>query len=270
MDKHHPKKWERKKRIDHTPIRGTLAHNKIEDWLVENLGLPKRQRETFSKKELKIILKDLRKPLLDRVIQPQVKRAFTNFLKYWKQTRELYDIKPLYVEQKVYSQFAVGEVLGDKKIYPYAGTVDLLATIKVNGERQIAWIDWKSGAYYREEDYPLQLSAYRRATLEMVRLKKIHLPKLPLYPFNICVLLGGSQVEEHKSKQNFEGWVNRYIKYQKPKKECDGKNCVFCQDIIRCPFISNTRKSKIFKRLGYIPKNPHIILQREKNIIGNI
>lgn len=235
--------------------------------MVENYDLPKRKREPFNKEVLQVIKKDIQKPYMERSIQPQAIRAFKNFRKYWKYAKENYNIKPLYSEVKVYSTHAIGKELGKNSlIEPYAGTVDLLAIIEENETKYVAFIDWKSGKYYDEEKYPLQLSAYREAVLEMNELGKLPLPDLPFYPYNICVLLGDIKPEIHKTKPNFAGWVKKWLNYKKPSKTCDKKSCYFCGDIIRCDLISNAKKSKIFKRLGYLPKNPHIIMMREKEI----
>lgn len=266
LDQHHPKKWERKKRIDYSAIRGTLVHNAIENWICKKYHIPRRDRKPMKKEELRIIREDLEKPFSERKIYPEVKRCFVNFLKYWDWAKKTYDIQPLYVEQKVYSFKALKRVLGLKYYAPYAGTMDLLPSIKIKGKRYLATLDWKSSKMYDNENFPLQTSAYREATLEMIKVGKIRLPDLPFWKKNICVILGGTNAMEYQSDHNFKGWAEKWKNHKNPKKQCDKKSCYFCGDIIRCDLISSIKKAKILSRPGYLPKNHLKIFMKDVKV----
>lgn len=248
LDKNHPKRWQREKRIDFTTVRGTLFHNKIEDYFNKTENMPVRERKSMDRKILEIIKQDLDKPPTKRILEHQVNRCFVNFLKYWTFRKKEYNIRPLYIETRLYCE-------------KYAGTCDLIAVITVNNKDYIALFDWKSAEEFQTK-YQFQLSAYQHLAEIMVKSNNFVLPKLPFYYKHFIVLCGGLQPAEYIVEHNISGFFDYYNRYLNPiKDKCSeyGRSCYYCQDIIRCEIISSYKKGEIYKRAGYLPENPHLL-----------
>lgn len=241
LDKNHPKKHNRSRRIDHSSVRGTSVHNKIEDYICLRENIPQRTRKERDPFELQIIMEDMQKPYHEQILAPVIKRCFVNFLKYWTLLKRRYMTEILMVEVRVFSEK-----------YLVGGTVDILMKIFVNGLWYLAVLDWKSGRFFTPT-YGYQSSAYREFISEMKERGDIMLPELEWYPKNFIVLLGDSQPIEHQLPHDFEGYLTYLKRYRNPKKQCTSKSCVYCPDIQRCPFISEKLREKYSRRLGYFP-----------------
>lgn len=128
----------------------------------------------------------------------------------WEDWRKSVDLKPLFIEQVVYSER-----------HGYAGTLDLIA--EVSGK--LAVIDWKTGKSIYEEAH-LQNAAYRQAVREMghgdpVQGLIVRLPKVDTDPeFEV--------VEALDEKESFEAFLNflrGWTWAQKRQQEWEQKRC---------------------------------------------
>ena len=89
----------------------------------------------------------------------------------WTEWRDKVELKPLYVEQKIYSEK-----------HGYAGTLDLIAEV----EGKVTLVDYKTSKAIYPESF-LQISAYSKAVEEMIGLKTeqgmiVRLPKRGVDP----------------------------------------------------------------------------------------
>ena len=87
--------------------------------------------------------------------RPQVKdEAEWGFMAYEDKAKEL-ELEPMHVEHVVFS-----------RKHKYAGTLDLIARIKIDNKRRVAVTDFKSGKAIYDET-KMQLAAYFNAVIEM-------------------------------------------------------------------------------------------------------
>jgi len=107
--------------------------------------------ETHARIEWTIRKQLTSKPGPEPVISEKALWAFM----VWEDWAKEHKFKPLLIEQMLYS-----------KAHGYAGTMDLLAEMEIDGEKVLALVDWKTGkAIYNEA--LLQNAAYVHALLEM-------------------------------------------------------------------------------------------------------
>lgn len=130
-----------------------------------------------------IIERNLRRSLGQKVgPEPRISdKALWAYMSYgdWHQSVSL---KPLFIEQVVFSD-----------TFCYAGTVDLIAELTIEGNRSTAAIDFKTGKAVYHESF-LQIAAYREAICEMGHAKPelgiiLRLPKKETDPEFECVIV---------------------------------------------------------------------------------
>lgn len=237
LDKHHPQKYERPKRVHYSGVRGTSVHDQIESYICRTEGIPRRIRDPRRAEDLEVIKVDLQKSFDEQVMKYEIHRCWINFLKFWKKAKIAYEIEVLYCEKKVWSI-----------IHKYAGTCDLICTMRLHGKRWIVFVDWKSGKFW-EYKYKWQLSGYRGAAEEMAQRGDIILPKLDFWDRTLCVLLGDISPQEMWSPYDLKGFLNCLRIYKNPQNIPKQTQCVFCGDRYRC---KHAKDYNIV--LEYIPK----------------
>lgn len=143
------------KDIHGTPLMGDLAY---QNTLQTRLGKEKEHKKLLAKaadigsQTHALIEWNLRASLMQEAgPSPHVTDKATWAFMAWEDWKKSVNLKPIYVEQTVWSDE-----------YGYAGTMDLLA--EVNGKLTV--VDWKTGKAIYPEAY-LQNAAYRYALREM-------------------------------------------------------------------------------------------------------
>lgn len=159
---------------------------------------------------------NLRRELGQRVseeqaqISPKAAWAFTAYEKW----RASVGFKPVMIEQTVWS-----------RTHGYAGTMDFLADVTLNGERVLALGDWKSGKRIYEEAL-LQNAAYVAALEEMGHAEPgtlwgviVRLPKVETDPdFEVRVIAPAEQADNLAAflaaKRTWE-WIQKHNAWMK-------------------------------------------------------
>jgi predicted RecB family nuclease len=159
---------------------------------------------------------NLRKELGHKVTEEQAQispKAAWAFQAYEKWRAEV-GFKPVMIEQTVWS-----------KTHGYAGTMDFLADVTLNGERVLALGDWKSGKAIYEEAL-LQNAAYVAALTEMGHAEPGHvwgvivrLPKIESDPdFEARIISPAEQAENFEAflsaKRTWE-WVQKHNRWMR-------------------------------------------------------
>lgn len=156
-------------------IPGTFGHYRIAREIADIQGLerPKRPQQNDGVKK---IIKDWRaQGSIKEMLYDHVQSMLRNWKKFWND----YEITPLRVEETMF-----WEVLIDGKTFPLAGTVDLIARVKLKGTvddeaffhrcmhgvgdplcvceemEAVTMMDWKYSVA-PQDSHPMQMAAYR-------------------------------------------------------------------------------------------------------------
>lgn len=243
-------------------IVGTFGHHKIHANLNEKVGLAKpapiRLNAGFKK-----ILNDWReKEIYNQRLVIPLREMMANFEHFWN----AYDITPIFIEKRLFHKFKL-----NGKQYKLAGTVDLIARVKLKGTVSednefkkcihvlgdpmcqcevhdvVTLIDWKF-SLRPHKNHPIQLSAYRWMAKETEVLEQAtQNGKYPLNSENWSVLLknkgGMPEHQLYKYGQDFGDFFEaahimddpRPLPYSIRTGVMGFKmRCGFCADRISC------------------------------------
>jgi len=219
-DHNHKKKFERKLYQNWWAVCGTLMHHNIECILAEFAGMEKPLFQWQNQEEARIYRFEMRGN--DTRFIERYDRCMANFRRWFEEKKDR--IKVLYLEKRFWSL--------DPNIVA-AGTVDLICLMKVSGEWQITFVDWKSG-YKFYPHYGPQLAGYNTWAKQWHEAGKLIMPQKKWNRKVLNVIFGNTEYKEKWSRLDFDEWKKGYDTYQNPKKECSGETCTFCGDIFRC------------------------------------
>lgn len=243
-------------------IVGTFGHHNIDAYIRKKMGIEK-PRPLRLNVGFKHILKNWREKGIyqQRLVIP-LQQMMANFDHFWN----TYDITPIFVEKRLFHKFKL-----NGKQYKLAGTVDLIARIKLKGTVSednefkqcihvlgdpmcqcevhdvVTLIDWKF-SLRPHKNHPIQLSTYRWMAKETKVLEQAtQHGKYPLNAENWSVLLknksGMPEHQLHKYKQDMGDFFEaapimddpRPLPYSTRTGSMGFKmRCGFCADRISC------------------------------------
>ena len=209
-------------RYNLSAIAGTLGHNRVENNLREQLGLP-IERVVLNRGDQKQISNLMKNKLrYDRFLD-KIENSFNNYLRFWDDHKDM--IKIVAIEKRIrnINRLPNGKI---DSLNSLAGTIDLLALWKSDNGWRLLIIDWKTGTTALPSHY-LQLSGYYNPLLveseyyaELA--KQGFLKKYPYYVENgkpqvLCVLLGANKYRTKWYEVNVNDFRKAQKKFRSPR-----------------------------------------------------
>ena len=203
-------------------VAGTLGHNRLENNLRQQIGLP-IEPAILNKADQAQIGSLMKNRQRYNIFLDKIENAYTNFLHFWDEYKD--DIKIVAIEKKIRNI----KRLPNGKVDPFnslAGTIDLLALWKSDNGWRLLIIDWKTGTTALPSHY-LQLCGYYNPLLTESEYyadlaKRGFLKKYPYYVENgkpqvLCVLLGANKYRTKWYEVNVNDFRKAQKKFRNPR-----------------------------------------------------